>query len=114
MECFSGGAFPLERGLQRSFREKAFVWFFLGESFWLLAGRMSLERDIFRGERVFVGQQRDLFSERKAFRGCWTGFLEVILKHCIFPGRVRVFEAERELTIEGHSQVWMLKRYCLF
>ena len=42
--CFSGGAFPLERGLQRSFREKAFVWFFLGERFWLLAGRMSLEK----------------------------------------------------------------------
>ncbi|RVW74653.1 putative zinc transporter [Vitis vinifera] len=35
---------------------------------------------------------------------CWTG-LEDILKHCIFPGRFRVFEAERELTIEGHSQI---------
>ena len=67
-------------------------------------------------------------SEREGIRGasegslelegsfsgsCWTG-LEDILKHCIFPRRFRVFEAERELTIEGHSQVWMPKRYCLF
>ena len=37
VECFSGGVFPLEKGLQRSFWRGAFVWFFGGEVL-LLAG----------------------------------------------------------------------------
>ena len=43
------------------------------------------------------------FELEESFSGsCWTGW-EDILKHCIFPGRFRVFEAERELTRKGAS-----------
>ena len=67
-----------------------------------LPGDISGEKRSRQREVFLLGKLRG----SKLSGSFWAG-LEDILKHCIFPGRFRVFEVERELTTEGHFQRMM-------